>query len=326
MELLVAAKLARHHSPVEVIYNFHWAEDWVGLLSSRKNIARRLARAIRSLIKALPPNLTLSAETKTLARFLTEDLGVTIGVYPIASTISPEKPKEWAARDVDVLFLPQRASEMPNVVKLAGVLSNSGLTPRIVAKNVSVGRLGKNLLEGSLLVGPLTEDRYVDVLTNSRVVVLPYDKAYFQWGSSGKFNEAIACGAFPFAPHWTAIPSQSSGQPDDHRLTFEDLHEAARQIKQRLERGFPPDLKAIFLDDFFEWLPAPTAVPGEKNAEPQNSIPRSVVWLLACLYRSPSRMYRGRRALGNLFDTLSKRFAFRLSIVWRVRSRIRRGK
>ena len=315
MELLVATELARRHSSVQFVYNFHWAEDWVGLLSARKNIARGLTQAIRDLIKALPPNLTLSAETKTLANFVAENLGGTIDVYPIASTISPKKPKKWADRDVDVLFLPQRASEIPDVVRLAAMLSNSGLTPRIVAKNNIVGQLGRELPEGSVLVGPLNEDRYVDVLTSSRVVVLPYDKAYFEWGSSGKFNEAIACGAFPFAPHWTAIPSQSSGQPDNHRLTFEDLHQASRQIKQRLEQGFPTDLKAIFFEDFFEWLPTSTEVTGEKTASGSTG---SVIWLLAFLYRSPSRTYRARRALGHLFDTLLKRVAPRLSIVWRV--------
>ena len=308
MELLIATRLARRHSSLEVVFNFHWAEDWVRLLSSPNTIARRLARAIRALVGELPANLALSAETKTLGEFVAQKLAVPIDIYPIASTISPKNPRDWSVRNTDVLFLPQRVSEMATVVKLAALLTSFGLTTRVVAKNESVAQFGKDLPKSSLLVGPLKENQYIDTLSDARIVVLPYDKQYFQWGSSGKFNDAIICGAFPFAPEWTAIPSQSTGPPEYHQLDLDNLEDAAIRMVERLKLGFPNGVLGVSLRDFFNWLPPapPQPQPLRRSIDPRAGALYIWVLFLASIYRSPGRASRARKSLGKLFDAFSK--------------------
>jgi len=84
--------------------------------------------------------------------------------------------------------------------------------------------------------------------------VLPYLKEYFKWGSSGKFNEAIALGAFPMVPDETAIATQSNLNPHIHQFSPEALEDTKEKIISRLAAGFPNDLNAIRYQDFAEWM------------------------------------------------------------------------
>jgi len=262
-DLLILDAVARDFPTVTFLFNFHWAIDWLDISSSSRLHRRLLRRQLRKLLQTAPTNLNFSAESSILASELGSRWGITISTYPVFTMQNTNKYPPWGGRKSDVLVIPQRNHELSISADIAEVLRSEGIT-------VSVG-LSKRLAATSnsradlldfdrsfdrVFHLPLSSEQYHEMLASHRIVILPYLKHYFRWGSSGKFNEAIALGTFPMVPDETAIASQSTLDPRIHHFPAGSPDESKRVIMARLAGGFPEGLKPVNFADFADWLRA----------------------------------------------------------------------
>ena len=309
-ELLLALYLASKNPGIKFLYNFHWAIDWIELFEGTSSIAMKISATIQSALTSRPDNLHLSAETARLADKLSGYLGFTPHVYPIYASFDFRKVRAWDTRQIDVLLMPQRSHELDFSLRMAEEISRADLTARILVSRSVWDKSGNSLsgntlASGQILFSPLGEGAYQDILGSSKVVVLPYDKPYFRWGSSGKFNESIAMGAFPMVPEETAIAGQSSYKEASHHFRLGSISEAVKSVQMRLASGFPVGLRAVEISDFWDWLQnldvnSPRTLEDGRNVR---------VWTLALMaFFVPKRLARLsldiRKFAGARFDSL----------------------
>lgn len=257
-DFLIACRAAELQPNITVIYNFHWATDWLAALTRKGPIGRTLARRLAAVIRDRPANLVLTAETAKFAQVLRDLLGSTFLTYPLISAFDSPPQRSWRSRGVDLLLIPQRRTELAFTMDLARLARDTGLTPRLLLSPQLMIELSANYSfrpgeDAAFLTSPLPHADYVRLFSDARIVILPYDKPYFKWGSSGKFNDAITCGAFPFVPLGTAPSSQSGLPPELHELSL-DTQEAMDHIQQRLRLGMPAGLTAPDFSTLISWL------------------------------------------------------------------------
>ena len=316
-EFLVALHLAKKFTFSQVIFNFHWATQWVGLLQSKAFFSRFLVASMTNCVKRAGSNLRLSAESAGLASLVQQCLGVDCDIYPVFSALGNHSTKSWTYRQTEVLVMPQRVSEIPFVLELVQNLIREGISA-LVSTRPEVWERGCRMAESNgikiiqeeqprILEAPLSDDAYQTMLADSKIVVLPYDKPYFQWGSSGKFNEAICMGAFPFVPSNTSIATQSSLPEPEHVYEIGDVSELVQKIKVRLKRGFPSGLSGVKVEDFFSWADFPPA--NQVSTAPSQARLRRAdllrVHLASGLWRPPNARVRGlRKRLASILTVL----------------------
>ncbi len=274
---------------IQFTFNFHWADQWIGLIRSRKPSAILTQKLLEKSIHQIPENLRLSAETKVFAKELSKKFDHEFAVFPIFSADAPRTVRSWKDREVDVLFLPQRRSELPFVFDAAKAMAAVGITTEVALKPETWARWVKpdsDLETMAPLFLPLSKEKYAKLFSSSRIVVLPYDKPYFRWGSSGKFNEAIAHGCFPLVPKGSAISSQSSGPAKDHEFRYPCYKLLIKMVGKILASQTSVTLRPVIFEDFLEWMLSKNPQ-GNKNNEP---IKRATTWFLllaASFYRAP---------------------------------------
>jgi len=286
-DFLVLFWLAVSNPQVHFTFNFHWAEQWTSLLDSKKISARLTQSLLCRAIHSKPANLRLSAETKPFAERLRSIFGVGFDVFPIFSATYPKRLRQWNDRSFDILFLPQRRTELNFVARASALLSKNGLSVITALKPETWQRWSSK--EPSARIDdpvflPVSAEEYEELLQSSRIVVLPYDKPYFQWGSSGKFNEAIAHGCFPIAPRGTAITSQSSGTPSNHEFTYPEEASILSLVTQVLA-DFPKEtLTPVLVQDFLRWMKSPEIHQSDRSSSRQIAVSLAL-FFCACLYR-----------------------------------------
>lgn len=256
VELFLATWLAQKIPEVSFVFNFHWADQWNEILDSKNSLAKFREKTVRQLVQAHTPNLYFSAESEPLAKKIFAKTAVKMNVFPVFSTLDKEETVPWKYRNTDVLILPQRQTELDFTFDLASRLTGQDFHVAIGVKGLDLepwedpqGSTGPI----SVIPFPLSQPDYARVLRSTKVVVLPYDKPYFIWGSSGKFADAIAMGCFPLAPKGTAIPLQARIDPRKYELNLFDVAEAHATVKTALTTGVP-QLQPLRIEDFFEWI------------------------------------------------------------------------
>jgi hypothetical protein len=193
IELFFVLRLAKKFPHAKFLYNFHFALDWVEVFTGRSAARRFLRRSVLRALAEKSGNLILTAETRRLARLLAADVTHEILDYPVFAAFDLPVATDWDSRALDVLILPHTASEIPTSISLLLLLRESGLRIRI-ACNPGVWARGSAAVSEKLSAGtfaglpdpiyaPLAEGRYRELLGSSRVIVLPYEDEYFQWGS-----------------------------------------------------------------------------------------------------------------------------------------------
>jgi hypothetical protein len=258
-ELIVAMSIAKKLPNLTVIYNFHWAIQWVDLFRADRRLALALAQEIRRLVGIRPKNLVISAETPRFGKELSRELGFSVPTYPIISTLTFEGSPSWANRMLDVLILPQGAEEFRYALEFADQLRADGLVCKIFVGQKTLADFKQEsrsfaVSDDQLIVGPLEQHDYGTMLSSARVALLPYRKEYFRWGSSGKLIEAISAGTFPFVPSETAIPGQSSLPEHIHHFQMEDIFSSISTIKMRLTEGWPDGLHSKDASFLLRWI------------------------------------------------------------------------
>ena len=298
-DYVMVSWLAMRNPRVHFTFNFHWADQWMSLLRSRKIPAIMTRALIRWTIREAPHNVRFSAETKPFARELESVFGHEFSVFPIFSTTVPQSYRPWNSRTVDVLFLPQRKTEMDFVARASSLLERNGVSVATALKLETwtrwTNRESLNTPESPTFL-PLGAKEYEELLSSSRVVVLPYDKPYFRWGSSGKFNEAIAHGCFPLVPQGTAIASQSSGESALHEFIYPDEESLVEVVTRVLSNPTIADLVPILLTDFLGWMARPE-LPEAKKLQLNSVVAHVFLLLAASTYRDPGIMTRSRKVI-----------------------------
>lgn len=302
-ELVLAMRLAAEFPTMFFIFNFHWAMQWLQIFSGKTLGQRLLATALRKVLTQKSRNLILTAESHKLAQHLSPALGTPLDTFPIIAAFDEVETQPWSARTNDVLFLPQRSHEIGFCVDVMSELERQGIDvalgihPHILDRALSSEALSKKWASSGfrIIQLPLPSGEYEVMLQEAKVVVLPYDKDYFHWGSSGKFNEAIALGAFPIVPHDTAISDQSNLDPFVHQFPKFDPRKTALIILKRLESGKPEGLRALHVKDFFDWLHTVSSSEAQRFSTDDN--PADWRWLVfsSLLYRNNRTRNLGNR-------------------------------
>ena len=260
-ELFLAGWLSIQSPELKIIFNFHWADEWLVVLKTK-----RLRLVVAQFMKLFGGQIIFAAESSKLANRIETVLSFPVATYPIIAAFDPPSNPAWSERENDVLFLPQRADEVESCFRIAGALKKRGITSILgikervldsaqhrIARIVAGDPSDKNGSPWDLAMLPLEDAEYKALISNSRIVVLPYSKKYFEWGSSGKFNESIALGSFPFVPDSTAILGQARAHNASHAYAIHNVPQTTSKIAHRLSVGFPEDSRAWFFDDLIAW-------------------------------------------------------------------------
>ena len=283
----VVYSLALRKADTDFVFNFHWADQWLALTESKKISGVILTKLLQTTIQNAPRNLRFSAETKVFAKKLESSLFKELEIFPIFSAVSQRQLRAWEDREIHVLFLPQRASELDFVARASRSFESENIRVTVAVKRETWDRWGDESSKSSIkspVILPIDGSDYEELLASTRVVVLPYNKPYFHWGSSGKFNEAIAYGCFPLVPRETAISSQSSGDPEDHEFSYPDQRSLLKVAKQILRRTQPIQLKPVTLEDFVEWM--------NRNPTPRYASSRVKAWAAHSALLFAASLYR----------------------------------
>lgn len=321
LDLLVATWTAKNVRAVTVLYNFHWATEWLELFEDTRPVAMALKEQLCRLVVTRPKNLMLSAETSKLAREMSGHLNTQLDTYPIFAAFDSPKQPRWKERSVDLLLSPQRLDEFRFSFEIWKRSRAKGWNVKILislqlrAEVDNQGGLGQ-IPNEDFFFGPLSRGEYIHLLTETKVVLLPYTKPYFKWGSSGKFSEAILAGAFPFVPDGVAASHQSNISPSEHALPA-NVKKALGIIETRLARGRPPDLNAPTYETFVSWLEG--FQPNLASASAKKKVNPFFLLVVAFLYRPQRDVLASlRRSFGNQVDkirgSIGKKRAQNLSV------------
>lgn len=296
-DFLLVNWLAHKNPEIHFVYNFHWPLQWLAVLRSKSTIGRLLTHLLERVISLPLPNLTFAAETKQLAKALAAFLASDLPVFPIITSFPGHRPIKWENRDFDLLLLPQRRQELEFSKEIAKLAHEKGLKVAILAHSklrASEDHDGTKIMEEPVeeIWGPLGQEEYSQLLLNSKTAVLPYEKNYGPWMSSGKFNDAIFHGCFPFVPSESAMASQSSIPETMHWYVRASANSALDSVIHVLESGFPKALRAKDLLDLQTFLKDSKKV-AKRQHKPARTYPRLLALffagLLFSIYREKPR-------------------------------------
>lgn len=318
-DLLLAVIIAIRFPRLTVVFNFHWPLELLAMFERKNLLSHWIRDTALRLIRARPTNLVLCAETQKLADKIQSMSGLAVGVYPIFSSVEILENRNWADREIDLLIAPQRQNEMDFSCELATLGVQGGLKVSVLVRGDVLERQRRIDAKWQhpgfdVLATPIKEDEYRELLLSSKTVCLPYGKEYFKWGSSGKFNEAIDAGAFPFAPRGSAIVTQSSLPEDFHEIQS-DPFQALHSVLNRLKAGMPANLHPVSFESFLEWL---SSISSPRSLPVRPSIWRDLflAHVAFSLYRPPQSL-----RLTNVQQTIARKYqSFR---TWTIRKWVR---
>ena len=317
-ELILFFRWARKIPSMVFLYNFHWASTWIEITKSRTPSAILLRTALRYSFRKKPSNLALTAETTRLGEILEMSLGIRTETYPIFTTVPWPPHSNWPGRAQDVLLFPARNSprDLSYTASLASELAKRGVSIVTALSREDLEKFSAAPLtnHGPLnpVFTPLPQDSYIELFTGSRIVVLPYRAPYFDFGSSGKFNDAVAAGAFPMCFPRTAIASHVD-LPSAHFISDSEPSVAASKILSRLQLGFDKKLRPVTLDQLIELLSREKVQ--LSRAAPFSSSRGTLLCLSAYAFRSrrKRRQTFHRRAAVGIWRFINNKIRRRLS-------------
>ena len=104
-------------------------------------------------------------------------------------------------------------------------LASPSVNPRSIAARRRLRRYPRDWVRWSGQTGPLSAEAYYELLTQSDIVLFPYEPARYQTATSGTFAEALAAGKPTVVPAGTWLASQQpagSGEVFVDRQSFVD--------------------------------------------------------------------------------------------------------
>ena len=252
-DLVALCYLAPRFPNVAFIFNFRPGKYWLPILSRGK--IRRLP--LRRLFRSKPRNVFLTAETPVLSVEIAQYIGVLPEIYPLYSSQDFVRDVPFQDRGIDVSFFPKSQAELELCRRLTGELRKITdhhalvvIPDRVFARSGGLDFFGFD----QTVRGPVNADRYREIFENSKVVFLPYLKEYFQYGSSGKFNDALLAGAIPLVPEGSAPVGQTKteGIASDFEFNPGDVSATVAKIMCLFARaeGFSEKESGVSFEDF----------------------------------------------------------------------------
>jgi|694.fasta_scaffold23245_3 hypothetical protein len=225
-ELLLVIGLKRELEKLKVVFNFNLSDPWHIALASKNSTANGLWKLLSKTIEPLQGSVSFTAETKELADLLMQKLDIPIAEYQLPALV-PIQDTPQAKRDWD-FFIPVFGPEEFALVSDALEISNSeaGTKNRVLIQpkwNRSLTQEAVSKIEnlgGKILSAVLTQDEYVDFVSHSKVIVLPYKNTdYYLLQSSGRMVDAVALGARVIVPESTSLSRRV--QENDWGVSFD---------------------------------------------------------------------------------------------------------
>lgn len=202
----LSLKLSKTFPTLSLVFNFHYAGDWADRLNNPFFVS-----TLRNAIHRGPTrNITWLAESERLATLMSSKLDFEVGVWPMFSNLTELEKANSSSKKFDVLIppLPQHMIGwdllfFESVVKIKPDL-------KVISQN---HHRDADLVDGlTSISSQLTKQDYVRVVSESRFTVLPYDSNFHKWGSSGRFEDAVALHTFAIVPTSTAMASRVTSQ------------------------------------------------------------------------------------------------------------------
>jgi hypothetical protein len=198
----LALRLLPLFPKIDVYFNFHYAGDWARRLTSARFV-RQLKLSIRQADAETKSNITWMAESSRLTKLVRDKLQVDVLEFPVFANLTDDEKENCSVKEYDVLIpnLPQHLLGWDE--KLYKYLIRELPDIRVVSQNTSSFNPD---YEGMVRIpGALSKQNYVKVNSASKVVALPYTSEFHRWGSSGRFEDALALGTFPIVPSYTPM-------------------------------------------------------------------------------------------------------------------------
>lgn len=200
-DLLLTLELSRLLPDTYFYFNFHYAHSWANLVRNR-TFASKLSR----IMSRHQGKVFWLAESKKLSEHLSKLTGQTITEFPVFSNLTREDMEIEAPKDIDILLPPaSRFGENWNV-KFLEALATLDTPVRIVAQGPeSEPQLP---LSVTYVSGHLKTSEYLSLMRRSKFTVLPYVSDFHEWGSSGRFEDAVALNCLPLVSQTSGMSSR----------------------------------------------------------------------------------------------------------------------
>jgi hypothetical protein len=191
-EFLLLLRLCIEETNCLGSFNFQNANEWQVLLKSKKLSARMIRKCMRIALSHVS-TIKFFAESGNLSSLVNQALAIESSVFPLATNL----PHKIASKNIkyDVLFMPQSQDEVNECTEIARKLKRSSkfsLLKVAIRMSSSLDVDSKNGAEHVVLIrGHLNINKYIEMLSSSKVVVFPYFNNFYEWGSSGKYLDAV---------------------------------------------------------------------------------------------------------------------------------------
>ena len=215
-EFLLVVLLASEFKALKTVFNFNLSDPWHVAATSSSWIAKCLWKHIDELAVSCNGSVVFTAETEELASMIGTRLTIRLQEY----ALTPNVPFELIEREIEKrwdLFIPVFGEDELDLVigALLELRQRTGKDQRIRVQprwseplsRVSVSRLGK--LGAELLPRVISQEEYVNTVSASHVVVLPYKNLdYYRLQSSGRVQDAVSLGVRVVVPATTSLARQ----------------------------------------------------------------------------------------------------------------------
>lgn len=285
-DLVMATFLATKFPTTAFLFNFRPGRYWVPLLSTNRPFSRQALGILRSM----PSNVFLCSETTALSAEIEKKILRKLETYPLYSAQEFSSGLAFERRNIDVSFFPKTQDELELCVLIAAELRKVTACRTLVSAPHPILGAAREFLDrcfDEVHEGPLAAPLYRKIFGSSKIVLLPYVKEYFKYGSSGKFNDALLAGAIPLVPRGSAPAGQARDPNSHHHFEFipTDVPGTAAQLStlaQRVE-GFSASEPGVTFRDF-ETFVYELADRVRKNEGTPSSLRSKLQWIAIVIY------------------------------------------
>ena len=211
-ELFLASQLIHSTRHSRVIFNFHQSLYWSRLFRAEPKVLSSL----RPLL--LNKRLSLTAESSSLAKLISEATDVTVTPFPVFTTL-PEQldengfspvPANGAARDLHFFVVVGDLSMAAESIRFASMVSERGFRIHVHWSGRNFDSIDMARLGGiSQSSGMISSIEYANLLRRSKNLVLAYDSDAYMFHSSGRVEDGLQFDSVVWVPEGTSLVFQN---------------------------------------------------------------------------------------------------------------------
>ena len=267
-------------------FNFQNANEWLSLLKSEKIIARIMRYLMKKSIQNFS-NTKFYAESSNLSDVVNNVLEIQSTAFPVVTNL-PRVTVEKVNR-FDVLFMPQSQDEFTKCFEMARKLKTDfnfsflKIAIRVSSQlDVSTSNNSEQIV---VIDAELNLDDYIELLTGTKVVVLPYFQNFYRWGSSGKYLDSIYLKCVTIVPDSSRMSKDGNiyGYTFPYRcFVFEEVSELIRQALDYSPTG--DEEEVLDSEKMLKILSSESTTSPRKLVQISNFRLKALFWLLSFTY------------------------------------------